>query len=173
MRALLVLPSELTASASLAKAVAAGGWIRSGELAGFAVFVHRAAPPYAVTGSGATVSVLASDPWTGSATVTVHTPWAAELIRSVAAVPGWRATVAHDGAAAQVPVRRNGLVQSVAVPAGTSTISFAYAAPGWQPAQLIALAGLLGVAGLLLAPAAARLRRRRFNGAGSRSPERV
>lgn len=170
VRALLVLPDEITASGPLAKAVRAGGWVRSGRVAGFVVLVHAAAPPYTLTPASGTIDVLASDPWTGSATVTVSTPRPAELIRSVADVPGWHATLEHDGANSAVPVRRRGLVQSVAVPAGTSTVRFAYVAPGWRSAQLVALAGLLGVAGLLLAPAVGRLRRRRLSAAGARSP---
>ncbi|MGA8682447.1 MAG: hypothetical protein WB592_18360, partial [Acidimicrobiales bacterium] len=62
------------------------------------------------------------------------------------------------------------LVQSVALPAGTSTVTFFYVAPGWTAAQALALAGGLASAALLLAPAVGRPRRRRISAAGARSP---
>lgn len=153
----------------LSVAVAAGGWVQTGELAGFGVLTNVAAPPFEVTAKGASVTVVASDLWTGSASVAVSTPRAAELVRSVAALPGWRATLEHGGRLSEVPVRRHGLVQSLDVPAGDSTVTFFYVAPGWAPAQLVALAGALACAALLLAPAAAR-RRRLLRAGGARSP---
>ncbi|MGO8874348.1 MAG: hypothetical protein ACLQNG_01075 [Acidimicrobiales bacterium] len=153
----------------LSLAVAAGGWVQTGELAGFDVLTKVAAPPFEVTAAGASVTLVAGDVWTGSASVTVRTPRTAELVRSVAALPGWRATLEHAGRLSEVPVRRHGLVQSIDVPAGDSTVTFFYVAPGWALAQVVALLGALGCAALVLAPAVAR-RRRRLSGGGARSP---
>ena len=155
----------------LAAAVGAGGWTEVAGVAGFSVLVNEAAaPPYRITSAGAVVRVLSSDPFTGSASVKVSTPTAATLVRNVADVPGWRASVRGGGRVSSVAVRRDGLVQSVALPAGTSTVTFFYVAPGWTAAQALALAGGLASAALLLAPAVGRPRRRRISAAGARSP---
>ncbi|HXY42617.1 MAG TPA: hypothetical protein VEH29_00370 [Acidimicrobiales bacterium] len=157
----------------LAAAVGGRGWTEVAGVAGFSVLVNgAAAPPYRVTGGGA-VRVLSSDPLTGSATVQVSTPAPAALVRTVADVPGWHASLEHAGRESPAAVRDDGLVQSVAVPAGESTVTFVYVAPGWATGQLLALGGGLAVAGLLLAPAAGRVRRRRISAAGVRSPPRA
>jgi hypothetical protein len=163
----------------LAAALGAGGWVEVEGVGGFSAFVnHAAARPFTVTSAGASWSVLSSDPWTGAVSVRVSTPRPASLLRSTAAVPGWRAVVAHGGRAAAVEVRRHGLVQAVAVPAGVSTVTFFYVAPGWDAAQLMALGGALVLAGLVLADlvagrrrwvSAVAGRRRRLSAAGARS----
>ncbi len=160
VRALLALPSEIVhegSSTPLGDALRRGGWKPSGSLDGFSVFTETAAPPFEVDAggspvTGAVVDVIGSDPWTGAVSVSVRTPRAGSLVRATADVPGWRAVVRHAGAAASVPVTRDGLLQAVAVPAGTSTVTFAYVAPGWQAAQYLALAGAVACAAMLLVP---------------------
>ena len=67
------------------------------------------------------------------------------LILADAHYPGWRATV--DDAPAPI-LRANVLFRAVAVPAGTSTVSFSYA-PWWLPG--VPLAGAAAWALALLA----------------------
>lgn len=161
----LVLPrngAAFSTDGPLAAALSAGGWVEVGGLAGFSVLVDKGASPlYRVTGTGGRTRVISNDPWTGAASVQVSTPRTALLVRSVADVPGWRATIVHDAADSRAPVRRDGLIQSVAVPAGVSTVTFFYVAPGWAAGQLLALGGTVGCAGLLLLPPCLEAVRRR------------
>src|SRR5205085_1828161 len=73
---------------------------------------------------------ITDDPLTGNQTVVVSTPRPSRVVRSVAAAPGWSATVRTGPPAAashQVAVAAAGaLVQSVPVPAGTSTVTWRY-----------------------------------------------
>jgi hypothetical protein len=128
---------------------------------GFSTFVNpKAAPPYSVAAAGATVRLLSSDPWTGEASVQVTTPQASWLVRSVADIPGWRATVTRAGQVSNAPVESDGLVQRVALPAGTSRVTFFYVAPGWKKGQILALGGALAFAALMIACILSGRRRR-------------
>ncbi|HWC38872.1 MAG TPA: hypothetical protein VG476_10100 [Acidimicrobiales bacterium] len=73
---------------------------------------------------------VADDPLTGDQKVVVTTSRPSRVVRSVAVAPGWSATVqpARSGAASyRVSVPASGtLVQSVPVPAGTSTVAWRY-----------------------------------------------
>ena len=67
---------------------------------------------------------------TGTLTVRVTAARATSVVRSEAWLPGWVASVATGGAhARKVAVSPAGLIQSVAVPAGVSTVTFSYHAP--------------------------------------------
>lgn len=176
VRAILVLPGDLATTAGpspLAIALRRGGWHRSGSLDGFSVFTGAAAPPFLVVSGnspvrGATVRELWSNPWTGAAEVSVSTPRAAELVRTMADVPGWRASLRHGGTTSTAPVGRHGLVQGVTVGAGTSTVTYGYVAPGWQTGQYVALAGTIVCLVMALAPMVLRRRLRTPRGrAGS------
>jgi hypothetical protein len=141
---------------------------------GFSTLVnHAAAAPYRLSTAGGSLEVLASDPWTGSATVRVTSPAATSLVRSVADLPGWRATVLRAGRRTTVPVERYGLVLRIDLPAGTSVVTFDYVAPGWWSGQLAALGGALACAGLVLVPVARRRGRRRLSAPGAPSPPPV
>jgi hypothetical protein len=153
---------------ALARALEGVGWVAVGRVGGFLGFrSHVSALPF----GGSPVQVLSSSPWTGAATVLVSAAGPTTLVRSMAAIPGWQATErpagSHSGTARLVPVRPDGLVQSVRAPAGRTVVTFSYVPPGWHEAQWAALAGALGcllLAGLGAVPVAglaSRSRRRR------------
>lgn len=146
----------------LTSALGAAAWVELGDVGGLATFVNpQAAPRYSVATSGAVVKAISSNPWTGGASVQVTTSQPTWLVRSVADVPGWRATVSTAGHVSEARVERDGLVQRVHLPAGTSTVTFFYVAPGWHEGQIVALGGAFGVAGLILAAIVGGRRRRR------------
>ncbi len=113
---------------------------------------------------------LTDDPITGNQTVVVGTPRPSLVLRSVAAAPGWSATVrtGPNGVPRTVAITTKGaLVQAVPVPAGTSTVTWSYRPTSVTVGAATSLAGLaaLGISGLawsLRGPARrARTRRRR------------
>ncbi len=119
---------------SLRDDVAPGRWRFDGTIGPFSVFTESVAGMAWVQGAaGGSAHVVSSTPW-GAVTVRVHTPRPATLVRSEEFTTGWRATVrpvvpagsAQPGAGRAVTVKRHGLVQAVAVPAGTSLVSFSY-----------------------------------------------
>jgi hypothetical protein len=142
-------------------ASALGGWVERADVGGFSTYVNpKPEPLYRVTAAGAVATALSSDQWTGAASVEVTTRRPASLVRSVANIPGWRATVSQDGRVVSVPVQTDGIIQRVAVPAGRSTVTFFYVAPGWEKGQIVALGGALALAGLILAAIVTERRRR-------------
>ena len=79
---------------------------------------------------GARARVVSSTPW-GDETITVTSPRPALLVRPEQYATGWQATVSPaSGATAPVAhaasVERDGLIQAVPVPAGTSLVRFTY-----------------------------------------------
>ena len=152
----------------LAAALGAVGWAEVGSVGGFSAFVNRrAAAPFTLSSPGSSWTVVSSDEWTGAVSVRVTTTEPATLVRSTAAVPGWQATVAHDGRLSTSGVGRHGLVQQVVVPAGASTVTFFYVAPGWSAGQLAALGGVVVIAALVVADVVVLRRRRRLAKAGA------
>ena len=116
---------------------------------------------------------VTDDPLTGNQAVVVATSRPSVVVRSVAAAPGWSATVrtGPNGVSRDVPVPSSGaLVQAVPVPAGTSSVTWSYRPASVTVGVAISLTGLaaLGVFGLawsLRGPARrARTRRRRHGG---------
>jgi len=140
---------------------ASGQWRYRTQDGPFAVFqATHPDPPVALAAlpgkelAGAAItgtSGPALAPWT----VSVRSPEGAVLIRSVAAIGGWRATwqPAGGGPTERLAVTRDGLVQAVRVPPGAGTVRFAFRQPGFATASLLGLVGLVGLAGLLLAGA--------------------
>jgi hypothetical protein len=146
----------------LAIALGAAHWVEIGDAGTFATFLNpNATPAYSVTSAGGVATVLSSDKWTGSASVQVTAQRSGWLVRGEADLPGWHATVRQGGRVLSVPVESSGLVQRVHVPSGTSTVTFFYVAPGWEDGQILALAGALGFAGLVIAWVTGARRRRR------------
>jgi hypothetical protein len=118
---------------------------------------------------------VADDPLTGNQTVVVGTSRPSLVVRSVAAAPGWSATVRTGarGVSHEVAVPTNGaLVQAVPVPAGTSTVTWSYRPTSVTAGAATSLAGVaalgtLGLAWSLRGPVRrARARRRRPGGPG-------
>lgn len=101
---------------------------------------------------GATIRLAQGSPFYPSAAY-VSSLHGLEVIRSVAAIPGWRATW-HParGSSESLPVRKRGLVQAVDVPAGSGTLTWSYDPPGWTAGWVLFLCAL---AALLLLVAAA------------------
>jgi hypothetical protein len=118
---------------------------------------------------------VTDDPLTGNQTVVVGTSRPSLVVRSVAAAPGWSATVrtGPNGVSHEVAVPTNGaLLQAVPVPAGSSTVTWSYRPASVTVGVFTSLAGLaalgtLGLAWYLRGPVRrARARRRRPHGAG-------
>jgi hypothetical protein len=118
---------------------------------------------------------VTDDPLTGNQAVRVATSRPSLVVRSVAAAPGWSATVrtGANGVSREVPVPANGaLVQAVPVPAGTSTVTWRYRPSSVTVGAATSLAGLgalgtLGLAWSIRRPVRrARARRRRPGEAG-------
>jgi hypothetical protein len=82
-------------------------------------------------GPSGAAHIVSSTPW-GDETIRVTTARPATLVRSEQFATGWQATVTtsppHGGPPSRhaVPVRRQGLIQAVSVPAGTSLVHFTY-----------------------------------------------
>jgi hypothetical protein len=120
----------------LQAAVTAPKWQFVQTLGDFVVFRNTAARGrfwvVAADGGPAPAATLrvTDDPLTGDQKIMVTTPRPSRVVRSVAVAPGWSATVqpVRPGAASyQVAVPTSGtLVQSVPVPAGTSTVAWHY-----------------------------------------------
>jgi hypothetical protein len=76
------------------------------------------------------------------------------VVRAVAAIPGWSATwrPLSGGAAVTLPVRADGVVQAVDVPAGTGVLSWHYTPPRFLAGLAVSLGAAVALALLLLAP---------------------
>ena len=129
-------------------------WIAAGTIGPFEAFSNeRARGSFWLEGStgdalaGFRVRVVRSSPWTPTETVAVTSAVPATVVRSVADIPGWSATGTHDGRAGVVSLRRDGLVQSFAVPKGTTLVTFTYSPPGLTAG--LAASGL-GIAAMLV-----------------------
>lgn len=103
--------------------------------------------------AGARVTSVRDTDW-GDSWVTVATPAPVDLVRSMAYLPGWRASAVSDaGRSVELAVTRHGLVQSVTVPRGRWVVHFHYHAPhievGVAASAAASLAWLGALAGLL------------------------
>ena len=135
---------------------------------GFAIFGDRLAaapltlaplPGTSLASSPALPSATSPACPTSPASATVTSASGARVVRSVAAIPGWRATwqPSGGGAAVALPVQADGVVQAVDVPAGTGVLSWHYAAPRFLAGLALSLGAALGILLLLLAPVLWRL----------------
>ena len=149
------------ADGQLEGAVVPPHWTFRGLDGSFAVFANsHADAALTVRASGASVHAE-SGPAFAPTTAAVSSPEGTEVIRSEAAIPGWRAIWNPEvGPTVTLPVRRVGVVQGVDVPKGNGVLTWTYDPPGWAAGYVIsacALAILLGVLGALV------LRRRAMN----------
>jgi hypothetical protein len=160
LRRLLVPPSYVepptTAGGSrsvdtaLQAALAAPRWRRTGTIGEFAVFTNTRArgrawlQPMAASAGGASGSVTVQRVGTqDEETDRVRSNDPVRLVRSVAYADGWSAELrTADGSVRSVPVRRLGLVQSAAVPAGVTTVTWTYHAPGLRAGLVLTLLAL-------------------------------
>jgi hypothetical protein len=132
-------------------AIATSKWHLTSTEDTFSVFKATKLIPRAwfTTASAGTVTYIRTTTW-GDAWVNVKVTTASALDRSMAYLPGWKATaVSKSGRVVPLTVTRAGLIQKVNVPKGTWKIHFHYQAPYIEislAASLVSLA-LLIVAG--------------------------
>ncbi len=156
---------------ALRDAVSSARWRYRGMIGPFSIFTQPSAAGRAwVEGRAkSTVHVVSSTPW-GDETVRVTTARPATLVRSEQFATGWQATVitaASRGAKAlrhAGAVRRHGLIQAVAVPAGTSLVHFTYRPHRVLEGFVTSGLGFIALVGLVAWPVV----RRRRRGSGAR-----
>jgi len=155
---------------SLRDAVTAPRWLYRGHIGVFALFVQPSAQGRAwVQGaSHATAHVVSSTPW-GDETFRVTTDRPATLVRSEQFATGWQATVTTvprtgHGTRRAARVRQHGLIQAVAVPAGTSLVHFTYRPHRVLEGFAASALGFIVLVGLVAWPDV----RRRRRGSGAR-----
>ena len=169
----------LVADGQLQDALITPHWSYAVQDGSFAVFADRRAagmlslqPAAGQTGSGATVRRAAGTPANPTAAA-VSSRRGVRVIRSVAATAGWTATWHPDGGpAVALAVRRDGLVQAVGVPAGRGVVTWTYRPPGFRAGAALSLAAVLLIAGLAVAAARGRSRRRPATGLRARGVRR-
>jgi uncharacterized membrane protein YfhO len=86
----------------------------------------------------------------GDTWVTVHATSPVTLVRSVAFLPGWRATALNTttGKSVALKVTRNGLIQQVSVPSGHWQIHFHYHAPYIEVSLAASIVGVVLIIGV-------------------------
>ncbi len=141
-------------------AIATSKWHLTSTEDMFSVFKATTLVPRAwfTTPSSGTVTHIRTATW-GDAWVSVTATRASALDRSMAYLPGWRATaVSTTGKVVQLRVMRAGLIERVNVPKGTWTIHFHYHAPY---IEVSALASAASIALLIAVSAGLLIRSRR------------
>jgi len=126
-------------------------WAFRGNVDGYAVFVNpTAGPALSVRSpdSSATVRRISGDRMLPESAA-VSSESGATVLRSVAAISGWKATWQPGGSAAtkSLPVHRDGLIQAVHVPAGRGTLRWSYQPEGWHSGLAATAIGLLFLIG--------------------------
>jgi hypothetical protein len=125
-------------------AVATSKWRLTSTEDTFSVFKATKLIPRAwfTTASAGTVTHIRTTTW-GDAWVNVKVTTASALDRSMAYLPGWKATaVSTSGKVVPLTVTRAGLIQKVDVPKGTWKIHFHYQAPYIEISLAASLASL-------------------------------
>jgi hypothetical protein len=155
---------------ALADTLLPGAWLDVGSADGFSVFRSSGPAPRVAWLDGAAGAVAVTARSVSTLTVAVHAGAAGRLVVGTAYDSGWHATVTAAGTSAATTVERDGLVQSVAVPAGASTVTLSYSAPGLPVGAAISAATLLVVFGLVIGLQVSRRRRSR-GGRGDQPPQ--
>jgi hypothetical protein len=166
------------ADGQLSNAVVPPHWRLRAIDGSFAVFENtRAVPPLtlrALPGAGSTAGAIVhrlSGTSFSPASAFVSSPSGVQVVRAVAAIPGWHATWRpSSGRSRPVPIARVGLVQAVDVPAGTGVVSWTYDPPGWTPGWILSSVSLVVLISLC---ASAAILRRRTNVPAPRSRRRL
>ena len=115
------------------------------------------------------LDVLAQSDNAESVRVRARTP--VLLVRDVAWDGGWQASVSSNGGPAEtVPVVKHGLVQQVALPAGTDVVTFSYQPRHWLVARVLSEGAALLLLLLLVECVLRRSTRRGRWRRGLRSP---
>jgi hypothetical protein len=158
------------ANGQLQNALLPPQWSYAGRDGAFAVFAdhdaHGVLSLAALSGrtaAGASARAI-SGPADEPTAVAVSSPAGVRVIRSVAAIPGWTATWHPQHASpTRLRVSRAGVIQSVAVPAGSGILTFSYSPPGLRAGLALSVLGLVLILALVLV---ARRRGRRPAPAG-------
>jgi hypothetical protein len=150
---------------SLRDAVTPGRWRFAGMIGDFCIFTQASAAGQAWVENGppGAAHVVSSTPW-GDQVIRVTTTRPATLLRSEQFATGWQATVtttpSHGGSAHHaVAVRRQGLIQAVPVPAGTSLVHFTYRPHRVLEGFVASALGFIALVALVAWPAFRRRRR--------------
>jgi hypothetical protein len=125
-------------------AIATSKWHLTSTEDTFSVFKATTLIPRAwfTTPSAGTVTSIRTSTW-GDAWVNVTATTSSSLDRSMAYLPGWKATAVNKaGTVVQLNVTRAGLIQKVNVPKGTWKIHFHYQAPYIEISLAASLASL-------------------------------
>ena len=157
---------------ALRDVVSSPRWRYRGRIGVFSIFTQASAAGRAwVQGAPhATAHVVSTTPW-GDETFRVTTNRSATLVRSEQFATGWQATVTTvptegHGVRRAARVDQHGLIQAVAVPAGTSLVHFTYRPHRVLEGFLASAGGFIVLVGLLAWPVV----RRRRRGFGARRP---
>jgi uncharacterized membrane protein YfhO len=86
----------------------------------------------------------------GDTWVSVHATSTVTLVRSMAYLPGWRATALNtsSGKSEALKVTRSGLIQQVSVPSGDWRIHFHYHAPYIEVSLAASIVGVVLIIGV-------------------------
>jgi hypothetical protein len=153
----------------LVAALAPSHWRRAGHYGRYLAYVNTRARgrawlvpahPNRAVGADAAVRVVrvgAQD----DETDVVRSSTPVLLVRSVAYGDGWKAELRSDGHVRTVDAHRRGLVQAVAVPAGTTTVTWSYRPPGLEVGIVLTVLALIVLVGLGVVGAVRIARKRR------------
>ncbi|HTU75960.1 MAG TPA: hypothetical protein VMG38_20785 [Trebonia sp.] len=154
---LLTLPQY--ASGVLNDVLTPPHWVLVGYDGGFAIYHNQQArgpltlqPLAGGSIQGASVTDVAGLP-VEPASATVTSRSGVEVVRSVADIPGWSASWRSGGSgqAVQLPVRADGVVQAVDVPAGAGVLTWSYMPPHLLAGLALSVTGTVAIGGVLLA----------------------
>lgn len=153
-------------------------WVYAGSDGAFAIYRDtRAKAPLTLRAVASDTLGAASvrrrtGPALQPASATVSSPHGVEVVRAVAAIPGWTAEWQPAGSTHATPleVRRSGVVQVVTVPAGTGVVTWRYAGPGVAAGEALSGGALVVVAGFAIAAAWLALAVRRRPRAATAQP---
>lgn len=160
---------RLVADGVLQGALVAPHWTYAGRDGSFAIFKDRsaAAPlearPVDADGAGRASVRRLSGPRLMPTSAAVSSTAGADVVRAVAAIPGWHALWQPAGGhtAKLLPVRADGVVQSVRVPAGRGVLTWRYDAPELATGEALTLGALGALAAIVAAALLVRRRRAR------------
>lgn len=135
-------------------ALSTSSWRLASTVGTFAIFraTHVLAPEWIEPPSeGSRIHHVKNASW-GDAWVSVTATKPVVLVRSMAYLPGWRATAVNDetGQKVALPVTRTGLVQQITVPRGRWTVHFHYHAPYIELGVLVFAASGVAFCGAVL-----------------------
>jgi len=142
----------------LQSGIEAPHWAYAGSDGDFAIYRNtRAEPPLRLrplaghTLSGAWVRRESGPPLEPSA-ATVSSPHGVEVVRAVAAIPGWTARWQPSDSTRTIPlrVRRDGVVQLITVPPGHGVVTWRYVGPNVLAGEALSGAALVVVAAFAL-----------------------